>query len=123
MKGLRITTTLALIALMLLGTVLLPARVSAQAPQDIDKMIATAKTASDHEAIAAYFDREAHEAAAKAEQHRKMAQAYGHPREGYAKEIKPLPAHCEQMAKRFDAISNEASELAKAHRKMAKKAQ
>ena len=121
MKRVR-TTALALISLMLLGAASMPARVSAQAPEDIDKMIATAKTASDHEAIAAYFDREAHEAAAKAEQHRKMAQAYGQNREGYAKEIKPLPSHCKQIAQRFDAISKQASELAEAHRKMAEEA-
>jgi hypothetical protein len=43
---------------------------------DVDKAIAAAKTAADHEAIAAYFDKEAAEAQAKADNHAKMEEAY-----------------------------------------------
>jgi hypothetical protein len=110
-------------ALILLAAVSFPtANAFGQAREDIDAMIGAAKTAADHEAIAAYYDREAKDATSKAGLHRKMAAVYGEHREGYAKELKPLPAHCERIAKRFDSIAKDASELAAIHRKMAKEA-
>jgi len=43
---------------------------------DIDQMIATAKTATDHQAIANYFDQEAAQANNQVARHQKMKQAY-----------------------------------------------
>jgi hypothetical protein len=87
-------------------------------------MIAKAKSPADHEAIAAYYDKEATEAEAKAEQHKKMADSYtklrpDHPAslEGH---LKPLPGHCRAEAKYYEGIATENRALAAAHRKMAK---
>jgi len=79
-------------------------------------MIAKAKSPADHEAIAAYYDKEATEAEAKAEQHKKMADTYTKLRPDY----KPLPGHCRAEAKYYEGIATENRALAAAHRKMAK---
>jgi hypothetical protein len=92
--------------------------------QDINDMIANAKSPADHEAIAAYYDKAATAAEASAEQHKKMAETYAkllrpdHPSsvEGH---LKPLPAHCKAEAKYYEGIATENRALAAAHRKMA----
>jgi hypothetical protein len=81
-------------------------------------MIAKAKTSADHEAIAAYYDRAASDATAKAEMHDKMADTYSQ----YRPEYKPLPTHCKRVAKDYKGIAGEDTALAEAHRKMAKAA-
>ena len=83
--------------------------------QDINDMIAKAKSPADHEAIATYYDRDAAEAKAKAEQHMKMADSYTQFRPDY----KPLPRHCRAEAKYYEGIAAEDRALAAAHRKMA----
>jgi hypothetical protein len=87
-------------------------------------MIAKAKTAADHEAIAAYYDKEATAADAKAAEHKKMAETYTKLRPDHPASLqghlKPLPAHCEAEAKYYEGIATENRALATAHRKMAK---
>jgi hypothetical protein len=90
--------------------------------QDIDDMIAEAKSPADHEAIAAYYDKQAAEAEAEAEQHKKMADTYAKLRpDAPAKATyKPLSGHCRAEAKYYEGIATENRALAAAHRKMAK---
>jgi hypothetical protein len=85
---------------------------------DIVQMVANAKTAADHEAIAQYYDREAASAKANAALHRSQAETYEKLR------IKPpdMIHHCREIAKDFDRIAREADDLAVAHRAMAKAA-
>jgi len=113
-----------LVALALgIGTTTLVSPVWGQG-QDINDMIAKAKSPADHEAIAAYYDKEAAEAEAKAQEHKKMAETYtklrpDHPAsvEGH---LKPLPAHCMAEVKYYEGIATENRALAAAHRKIAK---
>lgn len=86
--------------------------------QNIEQMVANAKTPADHQAIATYYDREATEYKSKAEFHRKLANTYK------SLHLKPTDTvhHCEEMAKDFDTLAKDASALAKAHRKMASQA-
>lgn len=85
----------------------------------MDKMIGSAKTAADHEAIAKHYEAEATAAKAKAAEHRNMA-------EGYKKlggaliEKLHFDQHCETLAKNYDGAAKEYEALAKAHRDMAK---
>jgi hypothetical protein len=105
------------LTLLLLGAAFTMPKPPANAAEDIEQMIATAKTPADQEAVAAYFDREATEARSKAELHRRMAKAYGLNRELYnAEEL----VHCEKIARAFDRNAEWASKVAEAHRKMAK---
>ena len=87
----------------------------------MEKMIATAKSSAEHEALAKEFETEASAAKAKAVEHRKMA-------EGYKKIGGPLiekwhlDQHCEALAKSYETGAKENEALAKAHRELAKSA-
>ena len=72
--------------------------------EDIAAMVANAKTPADHEAIAAYYDKQAAAARAEAEKHRKMADTYrgGSPLVRKGAGGVPLPQHCINLAKDYD---------------------
>jgi hypothetical protein len=119
MKHYQTKTKLVVIAL---GAVLSLAgtRILAAEDFDLDKAIATAKTPADHEAIAAYFDKEAAEAQAKADNHAKMEDAYK--KLGTALvEKQHLDQHCDRLSAAYAQAAKENRALAKAHRDMAKK--
>ncbi len=112
------------IAVLFLGVALLAPsnRLTAEEHMDMEKMISTAKTAADHEAIAAQYDREAAAARAEAAGHRRMAESYK--KVGGAVIAKlHLDAHCEKLAKSYDEAAMEYDALAKAEREMAKTAE
>jgi hypothetical protein len=93
-------------------------RILAAEDFDLDKAIATAKTPTDHEAIAAYFDKEAAEAQAKADNHAKMEEAYK--KLGAALvEKQHLDEHCDKLSAGYAQAAKENRALAKAHRDMA----
>src|SRR5262249_6751221 len=69
----------------------------ARAEMKMDEQVAAAKTAADHEALAAEYDRKATEAKAQAEEHRAMAKAYR--KAGGAAAKAQLPEHCEGLAR------------------------
>jgi hypothetical protein len=100
-----------------------PATVTA-AEMDIVEKLQTAKTASDHEAIAGYYESKAAEARKSAELHRKMASTYtaGGSSIGKGTGPVPLPQHCTNLAKGFDEEASNYSALAQAHRELAKAA-
>ena len=78
-------------------------------------MLATAKSASDHEAIAEYYDDEAADAEAKYEEHEASFVRYYHgsPRaRGWA-------WHCDRLAQDYKQANEDASVLAAQHRKIA----
>ncbi len=114
-------TILFALALLVFATAMPIRAMGADAVQEsnLEQMIANAKTPADHEAIAAYYDREAAENASTAEFHRKLAKTYAD------LHIKPtdMRHHCEQMAKYFADVAKDAKLLAAEHREMAKKAQ
>lgn len=88
-------------------------------PHGIDEMIAGAKTAADHEAIAARYDDEAASARAKSEMHERMAVSYRNiGGRGIAKAH--MDAHCESLAKIYEQAAKENAALADGHREMAK---
>lgn len=87
----------------------------------VDKAIATAKSAADHEAIATYFDSEAAEAQAKVDGHSKMGEEYKH-RGGVVIQKWHLDQHCDGFTKSYARAAKEAKALAAAHRAMAKEA-
>lgn len=91
----------------------------ALAAEDITAMIANAKTAADHEAIAAYYDKEAAGAKENAELHSKMLKVIktqGGP--GVAKWH--MDTHCADLVKGYESAAKRYTEMAHAHREMAK---
>ena len=97
-------------------------RAVAAAETSIDKMIATAKTASDHEAIANYYKQQAAEARSKADMHKKMAEQYSMSGIGNQATKTHFHQHCETLVRSYQTQANEFDALAKAHQDMAAKA-
>ena len=92
---------------------------------DLPAAIENAKTAADHEAIAAYYDAEAKAARAKAEKHRKMAAAYGkHPKpaggKGSRSQVyRTIEPHCGKLVASYEAAAQEFAAMAASHREAA----
>jgi hypothetical protein len=89
----------------------------------LKEMIAGAKTAADHKAIADYYYAEAAKARAKADEHDQMAAWYRKVGEG-VKKVPYAPGtidHCERLVKNYKASADELTALAKEHEAMAAK--
>lgn len=99
-----------------------PFAVAVDAAGDITAMIANAKTAADHEAIAAYYDKEAATSKEKAALHRRMLEVIK--KRGGGPDIAKwrMDQHCEDLVKGFDSAAKMYTEMAQAHREMAKDA-
>jgi hypothetical protein len=91
----------------------------AQEGKSIEQMMAEAKTPADHEAIAAYYDKEAQEAHKKHAEHQKMKEWYKNTpmmsKGGFS-------THCDSLISYDDKTAKEYEALAKLHREMAKSA-
>lgn len=85
---------------------------------DVEQAITGAKTPADHEAIASHYDREVARAKAKAEEHRKLAEAYKNIGRGRA----PMEGHCLRLAQNYESVVAENAALAEVHREMAPRA-
>lgn len=118
MRGMTVRVTLAMLALV--AALHLPTqRADAQEKFDLEKAVTGAKTPADHEAIASYYDRERATAKAKAEEHRKLAEAY---RNIAGKGQFQMEGHCLRLAQNYEGIIAENATLAEAHRQMAREA-
>lgn len=115
MKRLNLFPVIALVLIGMSAAVATAARAQTSTVNEdnLVQSIQNAKTAADHEAIAAYYDQEAAEAEKKAELHRQSAS-----------NLKPvgMANMCNTLAKHWDKVAAQDKELAKAHRKMAKAA-
>jgi hypothetical protein len=89
---------------------------TAQAAEVTEGQIAAARTAADHEVIAAAYDAEA-----KAAEHKSMASAY-RGATGIKSSREALISHCNRLATDDRAAAKEYRSLATAHRAMAKTA-
>jgi hypothetical protein len=87
---------------------------SAAPKQDIGEMVASAKSAADHEAIADYYDREATDAKTKYEEHEASVVHYEN-----SVKWRTWAWHCDRLAQDFKAAQGEAQVLATEHRKVA----
>jgi hypothetical protein len=88
---------------------------SAEPKPNIEHMLATAKTASDHEAIAQYYEREAADDEVKYEEHLTDASRYERsPKFGIIS-----AQHCRRLAQDYNQANQDASVLAAQHRKVA----
>jgi hypothetical protein len=86
-------------------------------PQSIEEKILGAKTSTDHEAIATYYDKEAQDAHAKHAKHQKMEEYY---QKNPALNKSGFSTHCDIIASNYDKTAKEYEALAKLHRDMAK---
>ena len=123
-EGKRTRPLGAWVVLVVVGLLVLPllraSVVFAGEHDDIATMIEKAKTAADHEAIAAQYEKQAAEAKKEADRHRKMEKSYAVGASAGKGTPTPLPQHCAALAKHYDSIAQEDTTLAAAHRDMAK---
>ena len=111
------------VVLALTAGLVMPAyRAVAAQDVDIDKMIATAKTAADHQAIADYYKQQAKEAQEQADRHKKMAQEYSMASIGSQASKTHFHQHCEALVRNYESAAKEYNDLAKMHEEMAKAA-
>ena len=118
----RVMGIAALAVLMAYGSSVKAVEHDAMADDDMTTMIENAKTAADHERIAAMYDKQAAEAKKQAEIHRKMEKSYSVGPMAGKGTTTPLPQHCAALAKHYEAAAQEYTTLAAAHREMAKAA-
>jgi hypothetical protein len=88
----------------------------------LDAKISAAKTAADHEAIAACYDDMVKDARAKVDEHKTMAKAYSMSGIGNQATKTHFHQHCEALIRSYEAEAKEYTALATAHRQMAKNA-
>jgi hypothetical protein len=96
-----------------------PTTLGAGEEADLDQMISSAKTAADHEAIAAEYERQAAAAKAEAAKHVQMGAAYKK-LGGALIEKQHIDTHCDTLVKFYKKIAKENEALANAHKAMAK---
>jgi hypothetical protein len=112
----------ALLAIVVAAGMLAPAStISAGEDADLDKMISSAKTAADHEAIAAEYQRRAAAAKADSAKHAEMAAAYKKAG-GALVEKQHIDKHCDILVDLYKKVAKEFETLAKDHEAMAKEA-
>jgi hypothetical protein len=111
----RISMLIAAGLFLLAAATLLTIRATAQqtvvTDDNLNQMIAHAKTPADHEAIAAYYDTEAAENEKKARFHTTNVNMYS--------KLSFLP-HCKALVKAFQEAADQDKALAAAHRAMSK---
>lgn len=106
------------IALMLIGTLSGSLVGSAEEGKSVEQQIAEAKTPADHEAIAAYYEKQAQEAHQQHGLHQEFSKSYS--TVPVLKTKTGAVAHCNTIAKKYEDIAKEYEALAKMHREMAK---
>jgi osmotically-inducible protein OsmY len=122
MPGRTVGTALATLTFALLAITAPAGRAAAAEREDLSTKVRAAKTAADHEALAAQYDRQAADAKAMAAEHRRMGEVYkGRPAVsgGKGAGVSSMPEHCEAIAKSYDAQAKTYAELAAAERALA----
>lgn len=88
---------------------------------DLLQRIESPRTRADHDALAAYYDREAAVARAMASTHRKMATSYQGNFSG-ERGGASMPAHCNAIVRSEEAIAIALDAMAAGHRQMGQQA-
>jgi hypothetical protein len=94
---------------------------SAAEGKSLEQMITEAKTPADHEAIAAYYEKEAHAAHQQHAEHKTLVDFHA-TRPALKTKSRPLFARCHKIAKKYEEIAKEHEAMAHMHRDMAKAA-
>src|SRR2546429_1071007 len=119
----RIKLALGALLSVLLVCFSLPAvRAFAKHHMAMPDMISSAKTSADHEKLAAHYEQEARAARAKADEHKKMADAYRKPG-GPLIEKLHFDQHCDALVKSHTAPADQLEGLANADDEAAKQTQ
>ena len=124
-EGENMTKTMLAMVLIAMALCLPAGRTAAQPAGATDALVVGAKTAADHEALAAQYDKDAADAKAKAAEHRKMGEAYkGQPAVtgGKVAGVSAMPQHCQSLSKSYDEQAKMYTAMAAGERALAKAA-
>jgi hypothetical protein len=113
------TTTIRLAALALLG---LGACTINPHPMDMTQAVQTAKTASEHEALAGHYEDAAKEMRAKVDEHKKLLAYYEARKDLIRKQAQDLINHCQGLIRIYEQAANENLSMAKSHHELAAEA-
>ena len=92
-------------------------------PMDMAQAIQSAKSPSDHEALAKHYEDAAKDMQAKAEEHRtSLAQYEARRNVFYGKQGGSLISHCQGLVRTYEQAAAENRSMAEAHRQMAAEA-
>lgn len=116
-KWLMLASSALLVSIALAGCASGPTSTPAAATQE---RIEAAQSRADHEALAAYYDREASAARATAAEHRKMAVSYQRYQPGRGGGN--MSAHCNSLARNYEGVATEFDGMSAGHRQMAAQA-
>jgi len=89
---------------------------------DMTQAVQSAKSPSDHEALAKHYEDAAKEMQAKAEEHRKSLAQYEARRNVYGKQGVSLISHCQGLVRIYEQAAAENRSMAESHRQMAAEA-
>jgi hypothetical protein len=111
------------VALLLLLSVVLASCASGPnaPPPDLTQRVEAARTPSDHQALATYYDQQAAAARASAADHRKMGSSYTGMYAG-GRGGASMSAHCNEIVRNQESIAAEYEAMAAGHRQMAAQA-
>ncbi len=102
----------------LAGAAVMPIVTFGGADGSIEKMITSASTKADHEALARHFETEASALLAKVEEHKKMDAAYGTVDYGKGG-AGALGQHCKNLESSYRTAATENEALARIHHELA----
>ncbi|HUA91119.1 MAG TPA: hypothetical protein VL991_01060 [Terracidiphilus sp.] len=92
--------------------------------QQLNTLIATAKTSAEHRRIAQYFQAKAQDYLAQAQEHEQMLAAYkANPSLSNDKHRASTIGHCEYFVQTFKDLAAKSQELAQLHEQMAQNAE
>ena len=94
---------------------------AAEEGKSLEQMVAAAKTPADHEAIAAYYEKEAQVGHQKHAEHKKLADFYA-ATPALKTKSGTLYNHCSDAAKKYEEIAKDYEAMAKMHQEIAKAA-
>jgi hypothetical protein len=86
---------------------------------DMTQAVQSAKTRSDHEALAKHYEDAAKDMQAKAEEHKKLLTQYEARKTLYGKEAQSLISHCQGLVRIYEQAAKENLSMARSHREMA----
>ena len=87
--------------------------------EQVEQRIANARTRSDHQGLAQFFDQEAQEAMKRTETHRKMGRNYGLVPWGRGAPAIQGREHCDRLVELYEEAEHENRALAALHREIA----
>lgn len=91
-------------------------------PRDMTAAVQSARTRTDHEALAKHYEDEAKEMQAKADLHRKLLRKYQAVRDLNSREAHNLIDHCDWLIRIYQQAAERNASMAVSHRRLADQA-